>query len=131
MIDTGLVHRLQTEQTTTGVNRETSRPGDWSKAFAPATPPVRPPAEVLVERYVDRAMLRALTTWLPDDELWFAEIPLWFAKTPSVEGVWAADLTVKGSLDKLASVLKAWVEWKIDDRDGDIPIIDGVDLNIL
>ncbi len=130
MIDTRDLQRLQRR----GETAETDWP-EWDQPLAPtwvrlsiaSTPvavPPEPPKEALINRYAQRAMLRALTVQFPEDQSWFAEIR-------DFPDVWGDGVSEQASLEKLESVLRHWIEWKIEDKDRDIPVIDSINLNVL
>ena len=75
------------------------------------------------EKYVRLAMKRANFPKM-EDENFFADIP-------GFPGVWASDETLKDCLDALEEVLRDWLLLKIKDRDKDIPVIEGINLNII
>ena len=77
----------------------------------------------LVERYRRAAMRKADLRQL-EDETWFVEIP-------DFEGVWASGEDMRECLNELDEVLLDWLLLKIEDEDKDIPLIDGIDLNVL
>jgi predicted RNase H-like HicB family nuclease len=76
----------------------------------------------LVEKYKKIAMQTAKVGQL-DDGTWYAELP-------GFPGVWATDENSKeNAMIALEEVLEDWVVIKIEMNDGDIPIVDGIDLN--
>jgi predicted RNase H-like HicB family nuclease len=44
-------------------------------------------------------------------------------------GVWADGPTEAAAIRELYAVTEAWVLLKVDDRDGDIPVLEQIDLN--
>jgi len=88
----------------------------------PAPPEVnRPVPDRLIERYALLAAARAVTEQLPDGT--------WYAEEEALPGVWAEGATEREAVESLQGVVKEWVVLKIRDRDRDIPIIGGIDLN--
>jgi predicted RNase H-like HicB family nuclease len=77
----------------------------------------------LIGRYVNVAVHRAVYERL-DDGRWYAEIPI-------LPGVWADGDSEMETLVALREVVEGWVEFKIEDHDEDIPVIDTIDLNLL
>jgi predicted RNase H-like HicB family nuclease len=53
----------------------------------------------------------------------------WFAELPGFQGVWAQGATEAKATAELVDVLVGWMFLKIEDRDGDIPVISGINLN--
>lgn len=51
------------------------------------------------------------------------------ATIPEFDGVWAAGLTENEAIQSLRGVLMGWLLLKMEDRDGDIPKINGINLN--
>ena len=124
MIDTRDAQRVQSEQRTSDSAWAKPDVPAWSEVRGPVVPATGSPIETLVSKYVERAMLQAFAQRLPEDAMWFAEIM-------RIPDVWATGPTPEDSLEKLAAVLRAWLEWKIEDKDDDIPTIDGIDLTRL
>jgi predicted RNase H-like HicB family nuclease len=76
----------------------------------------------LIEKYKKLAMQAAKVKQL-DDGSWYAELP-------GFPGVWADDeKSAENALGALEEVLEDWIVIKIEMNDGDIPILDGIDLN--
>jgi len=76
----------------------------------------------LIKRYKKIALQRVRVERL-DDGTWYAELI-------GFPGVWANDeKSEKNALKALDEVLEDWIVIKIEMNDGDIPIIDGIDLN--
>jgi predicted RNase H-like HicB family nuclease len=71
--------------------------------------------------YVNAA-LRELAIERLDDGSWYSAIP-------SCEGVWANSNLPGECLDELREVLLDWLLLKISSKDGDIPVLAGIDLN--
>jgi predicted RNase H-like HicB family nuclease len=53
----------------------------------------------------------------------------WFAEIIGFDGVWANGRTVLETVDQVQSALVGWLLLKIEDRDGDIPVVNDIDLN--
>jgi predicted RNase H-like HicB family nuclease len=53
----------------------------------------------------------------------------WFAELPDFQGVWAQGATEAKATAELEDVLVGWMFLKMQDRDGDIPVISGINLN--
>ena len=77
----------------------------------------------LVNRYVERAMLRVQTKQY-DDGKWFAEIP-------ALSDVWGSGSREDEAVSDLDGGLRDWLEAKMLKRDGTIPVIDSINLNVL
>ena len=76
----------------------------------------------LIEKYKKIAMKTAKVGQL-DDGTWYAELP-------GFPGVWATDENSKqNAVIALEEVLEDWIVIKIEMNDGDIPILDEIDLN--
>ena len=56
-----------------------------------------------------------------DNERWFAEIPL-------CPGLWGDGATRSEAAETLRSTLEGWILLKLQDRDEDLPTIDGLSL---
>ena len=54
-----------------------------------------------------------------------------YLEIPDFEGVWASGEDMRECLNELDEVLLDWLLLKIEDEDKDIPLIDGIDLNVL
>jgi predicted RNase H-like HicB family nuclease len=78
---------------------------------------------VLVKRYAKSAVRYAQVKWLDSGEV--------FAEIQGFQGVWAKGDTEADALKELEEVVEDWVSLKIEDKDGDLPIVDGIDLNVL
>jgi predicted RNase H-like HicB family nuclease len=89
----------------------------------PSQPGDRQLPDQLIARYVERAMLRAEVKQYPDGT--------WFAEIPRFAGVWANQPTEEATLEELKETLHEWVLLKIQDRDRDLPEVDGINLNVL
>lgn len=79
--------------------------------------------EQLMARYVHAALKTALPRQL-EDNTWFAEIT-------GLNGVWGAGENPHQCLNELREVLVDWLLMKIEHEDRDIPILDGVNLNVI
>ena len=79
----------------------------------------------LIERYRRLAMKKASFEQL-DDGTWYADIEI-----PGFEGVWSNEDNLKDCLNVLDEVLMDWLLLKIQDEDRDIPVLEGIDLNVL
>lgn len=128
MIDTKELGRFQTLSTTTSPVWHTSRGSESSASTDRVAPPLAEDERTdirvaLKARYLERAMFRA-TAVLLDDTMWFADIA-------SIPDVWGNGDTQEASIEKLESVLSEWLDWKLEDHDDDIPVIDGIDLTAL
>jgi predicted RNase H-like HicB family nuclease len=77
----------------------------------------------LVERYRRASMRRAKHRQLEDGS--------WYAEIPGFEGVWASEETLQDCLNVLDEVLLDWLLLKIEHEDRDIPVVEGIDLNVL
>lgn len=77
----------------------------------------------LIERFVLMAMRSATVKRLRGG--------LWVAEIPGFAGVWADGSTADDAVEGLADVLLGWLELKIEDHDGDIPSVAGINLNWL
>lgn len=56
---------------------------------------------------------------------------LYYAELPGFRGVWADGDTAPEAESALREALLGWLEIKIEDHDGDIPVVAGIDLNAL
>lgn len=81
-----------------------------------ASPAVRVPAE-----YIDGALSLCSVAKLKNRT--------WVATIPGFDGVWADGRTQQEAAQSLKSVLDGWLQLKVLDRDGDIPVINGINLN--
>lgn len=77
----------------------------------------------LVRKYTRAAMKRASPRKLEDGT--------WYADIPGFEGVWANEKTLQDCLNVLDEVLLDWILLKIDHEDRDLPVVEGIDLNVL
>lgn len=77
----------------------------------------------LIEKYIPIAMKLAIVEKL-EDGTWYAEIP-------ELPGVWAdAEDSPETALKILGEVLEDWVIIKIENNDGDIPVMENINLNL-
>lgn len=53
----------------------------------------------------------------------------WFATAVGFPGVWATGDTPEAALVELESVIRDWTHLKTKDRDGDLPVVEGIDPN--
>lgn len=127
MIDTKeLVERHQARSKTTSPVWHSSEAPNFPPTESGAPPPQHErtnPAETLKAKYIDRVMRGATVIRLEDDS--------WFADNPRVPDVWGRGVSEEASIEHLESMLREWVDWKIEDHDDDIPVIDGIDLRSL
>jgi len=79
--------------------------------------------KALLDRYVLNAV-RVASVELIEDGSYFAEIP-------GVPGVWADGNSESAVCRELDAALRAWLDLKIKHEDHDIPVIAGIDLNVL
>jgi predicted RNase H-like HicB family nuclease len=103
--------------------------GGWSLVESSNTEPSKvvgtfPIPPQLVDRYVQSALRYAATQPLDDGE-WYAAI-----EHDGFEGVWAVRNHQAEVLDELKEVLTDWVVLKFLDRDLDIPVVEGINLNL-
>lgn len=75
----------------------------------------------LIDRYVRNAMLRARTELLEDGST--------YAYVPAINGAWGQGPDAESAKADLKSAIEDWLELKIADQDGDIPKLNGIDLN--
>ncbi len=54
---------------------------------------------------------------------------VWFAEIPGFDGLWAQGATRAEATEELRNALAGWLVLKIKDGDGDIPVIDHINLN--
>lgn len=77
----------------------------------------------LFKRFIDEAMKLVEPARLANGE--------WFTAIPRFDGVWASSTDLAASLSELREVLIDWILLKISHRDRDIPLIAGINLNII
>lgn len=73
-----------------------------------------------IETYVKLALRGARVE--PEGDEWFAEIP-------GFTGVWAAGTNPEVALNQLESVLRVWLQLKLDQGDKDIPELERTKLS--
>jgi hypothetical protein len=78
----------------------------------------------LMERYQNEAMKTAKLEKLDEEGVWFAEIP-------GFDGVYASNPDFGQCGVQLREVLFDWLVLKIEQNDRDIPIVAGINLNVL
>ncbi len=79
-------------------------------------------SEQLVRAYAALAVRRhGKTKRFPDGE--------WFADLEGFRGPWATGETPIDALDELNDVVFDWALFKMRDGDGDLPVVDEIDLN--
>lgn len=81
----------------------------------------RPLPILLLRRYASVAAEMAEVKLLEDQSL--------FLEVPALPGVWAEGETLRDALTELREVIFEWAALKVQDQDGDIPVLDGLDLN--
>jgi predicted RNase H-like HicB family nuclease len=77
----------------------------------------------LIGRYVAAACRRGMTEQTEDGR--------WYAEVQVLPGVWAEGDTEEQALTELRETVEEWVQMKISDKDRDLPLLDGIDLNLL
>ena len=55
----------------------------------------------------------------------------YFAEIEDMPGVWASGATEEGAFKELKEVVEDWAHLKIEDGDKDLPIVGGINLNVL
>lgn len=75
----------------------------------------------LIGRYVRLAKARAMFERLEDGNI--------YASVVGIQGVWGVGSDESSALKDLAGALEGWLELKISDGDGDIPVLSGINLN--
>jgi predicted RNase H-like HicB family nuclease len=73
--------------------------------------------------YIQAAMRKAKYEILPDDGTFYGNIP-------ECQGVWANAKTLEECRAELQEVLEDWILIKVRHGDGDLPVIDGIDVNL-
>ena len=76
----------------------------------------------MLTAYIEKALAHAIFEG-PEDGQWYGEIPL-------CPGVWATGTSQEACRKELQEVLEEWLVLKLRDNDPDIPVIDGVCLNV-
>ncbi len=79
--------------------------------------------EQIIDRYLDESVKRAEVKKLEDGNF--------FAEIPGFAGVWASDEDLARCGAELRDVLFDWLVLKIEKDDRDIPVIAGINLNVL
>jgi predicted RNase H-like HicB family nuclease len=77
----------------------------------------------MLSAYIAKALEHA-TFEGPEDGRWYGEIP-------NCPGVWATGESKEECRRELQEVLEGWLILKLRDNDPDIPIIDGISLNVV
>jgi len=100
--------------------------GVWRDERSQVTPQMititRPLPRQIIEEYITRALDMAILR--QDQDGWFVEIP-------GIDGVWAKAKSPHEAFHELGDVLFEWLVLKLEHRDGDIPVIEQLDLNTL
>lgn len=76
----------------------------------------------LIEKYAEIAIRHATLKRYPDG---------WVATIPRFQGVWAEGPSQEQALDVLREVVLDWTLLKVEHRDGDLPVLEEIDLNVL
>jgi predicted RNase H-like HicB family nuclease len=76
----------------------------------------------LIEKYAEIAIRHATLKRYPDG---------WIASIPRFQGVWAEGPSQEQALDLLREVVLDWTLLKVEHRDGDLPVLEEIDLNVL
>lgn len=76
----------------------------------------------LIEKYAEIAIRHATLKRYPDG---------WIASIPRFRGVWAEGPSQEQALDLLREVVLDWTLLKVEHRDGDLPVLEEIDLNVL
>ena len=82
----------------------------------------RPMPFQLMRRYAELAVRDAEFKSSEDEE--------WIATIPGFQGVWAAGETEDAAAEELRIVIYEWTTLKRQMGDDDLPIVEGIDLNI-
>jgi predicted RNase H-like HicB family nuclease len=77
---------------------------------------------VMLTEYIAKAMDKAVYERLSDGG--------WYGEIPPCRGVWATGETKEECARALQEVLEGWLVLKLRDNDPDIPVIDGVSLDV-
>ncbi len=77
----------------------------------------------LTRKYARRAAGYAKAKQLEDGS--------WFATISGFRGVWEQAAAEEEALGGIEGVVLDWVLLKLEDGDGDLPIVDGIDLNFV
>jgi predicted RNase H-like HicB family nuclease len=78
----------------------------------------------LMDRYLSEALKTATLEKIAEDDVWFAEIP-------HFQGVYASDADIEECGKQLRDVLFNWLVLKIEQNDRDIPVLAGINLNVI
>jgi len=79
--------------------------------------------EKLVEDYAAAAMRHARLYRVPDGT--------WVGEVVGLDGAWSEGETEVEASALLPDILFDWTMFKVINHDGDIPVVDGIDLNVL
>jgi predicted RNase H-like HicB family nuclease len=79
--------------------------------------------EQLIAAYIER-VLKHITLELLDDGTWFA-------MTPLITDVWGAGTNSAAAEADLREVLEEWIFMTLSDYNSEVPVIDGMDLNVI
>lgn len=77
----------------------------------------------IIAKYARLAVRGAELKQLQDGEF--------FAEIPDLRGVWARGSTRDEALRELKEVVEDWAHLKIQDADKDLPVVGGINLNVL
>jgi len=77
----------------------------------------------LLERYLEEALKGTVHKTVDGGTL--------FAEIPGFDGVWASDNDLVTCIAQLREVLLDWLVLKIEQDDRDIPVVAGINLNVL
>ena len=77
----------------------------------------------LVDKYITLALNRSLAETLENGDF--------FLTVPLLVGVWGTGNTPQDAENDLRETIYEWLELKIEDQDGDIPVIESLNLNWL
>lgn len=76
----------------------------------------------MLSDYITKAMTRAIYERLGDGTI--------YGEIPECQGVWANEQTLPECQRVLQEVLEGWLIFKLRDNDPDIPVIDGISLDV-
>lgn len=76
-----------------------------------------------IRRYSAAAVRRAVAKQYEDGT--------WLVEVPGLAGTWAHEETLDKAREALADVIFQWAILKIEDRDRNLPVIDGMNLNLI
>jgi predicted RNase H-like HicB family nuclease len=77
----------------------------------------------MLATYIKKAMEMAIYEIIEDDHSYWGEIP-------NIQGVWANNETLEGCRNELQEALSDWIALRLS-LGLEIPILDGIDLNII